>query len=264
MSGKLFYGMNEWVILGGLFVLILLATEIGFRLGHRVRPSNKEPIKSHHGTIEAAGLGLLALLLSFTFALAMSRYENRKQLVIGEANAIGTAFLRAQFLPDPHKTEVATLLRRYVDVRLSFYQAGVDPEKLNETNEETDQIHDALWAHAVAVGGKAPQENPTTLFIQSLNDVIDFQAKRLAAKDDHVPPLVLRLLYGVTILVLGVVGYGYGLGGRRDLLSTTAAALLITSVILVILDLDRPRRGLIKVSQQSLLTLRDSLNKSAP
>jgi len=102
------------------------------------------------------------------------------------------------------------------------------------------------------------------LFITSLNEVLDFQAKRLAAKEDHVPELVVELLYGATILSLGLVGYGCGLGGHRNFLSTTTAALLIVSVILVIVDLDRPRRGLIKVSQQSLLTLRDSLSKSAP
>jgi len=264
MSGELFYRVNEWVIFGGLLAVILLATEIGFRLGRRVQPNINEPTRSHNATIEAAALGLLALLLGFTFSMAMARYETRKRLVIEEANAIGATVLSARFLSEPQRTEVANLLRRYVEVRLSFYEAGIDREELRETNAETEQIHPALWSHAVAAGEKNPQGHPTSFFIASLNEVIDFQAKRLAAKEDHVPELVIELLYGATILALGLVGYGCGLGGRRNFLSTTTAALLIASVILVIMDLDRPRRGIIKVSQQSLLNLRDSLNKSAP
>jgi len=172
MSGELFYGMNEGIIFVLLFALILGAVEIGFRLGRRVHPSKKEPTRSQYATIQAAVLGLLALLLGFTFSRSMSRYETRRQLVVGEANAIGTAFLRTRFLPEPQRTEITTLLRRYVDVLLSFYQAGIDPDKLRETNKETNQIQNTLWSHAVAAGEKDSRSSPVALFIDSLNDAL--------------------------------------------------------------------------------------------
>jgi len=114
------FGLNEWLIVTIVIALFLSAIEIGFRLGRRGKAKGNEPTRSQVNVLQAASLGLLALLLGFTFSMALTRFDTRKQLVLDEANAIGTTFLRAQLLPDPARKEVSDLLRRYVDVGLSF------------------------------------------------------------------------------------------------------------------------------------------------
>ncbi len=249
------------VILVALITLFLLAAEVGFRGGrrHGRRAADRGP---QIGTIQGALLGLLALLLGFSFAMAQSRYDARRALVVDEANAIGTAYLRAQLLPRPEAQEIADALRRYVDVRLMRLREHVDELTLREALEESERLHDYLWARAV----KAAQQDPrpsTSLFIASLNEVIDVHTERLAAFRQHVPESVLLLLYFVAAVAMAVTGYAAGLGDQRSLGPTVATAILIAIVIVVIMDLDRPRRGLITVSQQSMMDLRDSLNRSA-
>jgi hypothetical protein len=253
------YRTNEWVILGVSIALFLLAIEAGFRLGRRSRPSVSEHAKSQINTIQGAMLGLLALLLGFTFAMAISRFEVRKQLVLDEANAIHTTFLRAQLLPQPQRQEVSNLLRQYVEVRLKFYQAGVDQDRLRKAENQAEQLHLLLWSHAAALGEKDPRAVTTGLFIQSLNEVIDLYSKRLTALENHVPEIILVLLYSVALVANGLIGYGCGLGERRNFYVTLMASMLIVFVILVIVDLDRPRRGLIGVSQERMLDLQHSL-----
>ncbi len=204
-------------------------------------------------------LGLLALLLGFTFAMTVSRFEVRKQLVLDEANAIHTTFLRAQLLPQPQRQEVSQLLRQYVEVRLKFYQAGVDPGRLREAERQAEQLHLLLWSYAAAIGEKDPRAVTTGLFLQSLNEVIDLYAKRLTALENHVPEIILVLLYSAALVANGLIGYGCGLGGRRNFYVTLTASMLIAFVIWVIVDLDRPRRGLIKVGQERLLDLHHNL-----
>ncbi len=128
MPGELLYGVKEWVIFVALFGLIFSATEIGFQIGRRLRSSIDDASRSEYNTIQGAVLGLLALLLGFTFAMSVSRYQAGKELIIDESNAIGTTFLRARFLPEPYGSEVSNLMRRYVDVLLKFYGSGIDPK----------------------------------------------------------------------------------------------------------------------------------------
>ena len=259
MTKDFLFHANEWVILGVSIALFLLAIEVGFRLGRRNRPNIGEHAKSQINTIQGAMLGLLALLLGFTFAMAISRYEARKQLVLDEANAIGTTFLRAQLLPQPQRQEVSQLLRQYVEVRMKFYKASVDPARLREAEKQTGQLHLHLWSYAAALGEKDPRAVTVGLFLQSLNEVIDLDSKRLTALENHVPQIILVLLYSVALAANGLIGYGCGLGGRRNFYVTLTASMLIAFVILVIVDLDRPRRGLIRVGQERMLDLHNSL-----
>jgi len=264
LSGEMLYGLNEWLIALIICTLFLCAIEIGFRLGRREKSKDNELTKSQINMLQAASLGLLALLLGFTFSMALARFDTRKQLVLEEANAIGTTYLRAQLLPDPARKEVSDLLRRYVDVRLEFYQSGINQRKLQRVDEETDKIHKALWAYAIAAGGQDSRAIPTGLFIQTLNEVIDLHAKRVTAMENHVPENIFLVLLIVAMLSLGLVGYGSGMAKNRNLLPTLISIILIASVILLIMDLDRPRRGFIKVSQQSLSDLRENLKKTTP
>ncbi len=259
MMEEFLYDLELGFILLGSLVFFLAATEIGFRLGRRAHSRVNADAKSELSILQGAIMGLLALLLGFTFSMAISRYEVRKQLVLDEANAIGTTYLRAQLLPEPERREVSNLLRSYVGARLEFYAAGVDEKKLDAAKRKTEGLHDQLWSHATTLGGRDPRAVTTGLFLQSLNEVIDLHSKRINALENHVPEIIIELLFFIAIIATGLIGYGCGVGGRRNFFVTLATSLLIAAVILVILDLDRPRRGLIRVSQQRLVELRDSL-----
>jgi hypothetical protein len=260
VSRDLLWDVDPRIILVALIALLLLAAEVGFRAGrrHGQRAPDTEP---HVGALQGALLGLLALLLGFSFAMAQARYDARRVLVVEEANAIGTAYLRAQLLPGPAAPEAADALRRYVDVRLTHLGERVDELALREAIVKTEQLHDYLWTRAANAARQDPSPI-TSLFVASLNEVIDLHARRLAALRNHVPEAVFLLLYFVAAVAMAVTGYAAGLGGHRSFWPTVTTAVLIAVVIVVVMDLDRPRRGLITVSQQSMVDLRDSLNRA--
>jgi len=260
MLTDILYSMNEWLLFGIISVLFFLASEVGFQIGRIRRADVDESGKSQINTLQAAILGLLALLLGFTFSMVLSRFDAREQMVLEESNAIGTCYLRAQMLPEPQKTEISKLLRQYVDVRLEVVRTG----NLQEIVSRSEKLHDQLWSQAVATEKKEPQRLITLLFIQSLNDVIDIHSGRLRAVLDQVPDMVWVLLFVLTIFAMGMIGFGSGLGKGHQLIPRLVVAVLIALVVLVIMDLGQPQRGLIRVSQQSMMMLRDSINRPAP
>jgi hypothetical protein len=240
----------------------LAIIEISFRFGRRRAAKAEIPLRSHIGALQGALLGLLALLLGFAFAMAVSRFDNRKALVLEESNAIGTTYLRAQLLPQPQRQELKKLLRAYVEARLDFYDAGIDRARFDAANAAAARLSEQLWTVAIALAEKDPRSVPAGLFVQSLNDVIDLSEKRLQALENHVPETVLHLLFGVAAVALGFIGYGCGLDGQRRSVSTTLVSLLIALVLVVIVDIDRPRRGLIKVSQDSMVRLKATIEQT--
>jgi hypothetical protein len=264
MSGELLYGVNGVLIGIVLFILLMAAVEFGHRIGLRVVKKINDESKSPVGIISGAILGLLALLLGFTFAMAQSRFDLRQQGVVEESNSIATAVLRSRLLPEPVRTETTGLLRSYVDVRLDFYRAGQNPTQLQEVADKSRRIQDQLWAGAQAAVAKDDREVTSGLFLESLNDAFDQGAKRLSAMENHVPESVLLLLFTVALVAVLGVGYECGLGGHRHLLTTTMMAGLIVLVIWVIIDLDRPRRGIIRVNQNPMIRLQESLKNDLP
>lgn len=264
MSGEILDGLVDGLFLAVTIGVLIAATEIGYRVGRRGQSGGNESTRSHIGMLEAALLGVLALLLGFTFSMAGSRFDTRRQLAVNEANAIGTTYLRAQILPEPSRREASNLLRRYVDVRLESYGSNLDQRKLQEMKDNTERLQNELWSRAIAEGKQDPRAITTGLFIQSLNEVIDLYSKQRAGMKNRVPKVIFVVIYVVAIISMGMVGYGAGMGGLRNLKSTMTAAVLIASVIFLIADLDDPTRGLVTVHQQSLVDLRDSLSKTAP
>jgi hypothetical protein len=156
-------------------VFLGLVLEAGYRAGtwrHKHTPDEREiPV----GAMIASILGLVALVLGFTFGLAASRFDARRMAVLEEANAIGTCYLRSRLLPEPDGTEIARPLREYVSVRISGTSGG-DPD---EHIRRSEQLHDLLWTQATAAAAKNSSAITTGVFIQSLNDVIDVHAKRV-------------------------------------------------------------------------------------
>ena len=264
MPNRLLYYVDAEVIALLLFLALIAALEVGYRLGRRARAQTDDTAKSQSGTIEGAIIGVLALLLAFTLSMSIARYDTRRQLVLEEANAIGTTYLRAKLLPAPYPTQAAGLLRQYVANRLEFYNAGIDAARLQAANDQAAQLQGQLWGIATAASAQDNRSLSTSLFVQSLNDTIDLQATRLAATRNIVPETVVLLLLTVAIAMAAIVGYNSGLSNRRHLFAGVMLIVLITLIVWILIDLDRPARGLILVSQQSMIDLQDSLNKDIP
>jgi hypothetical protein len=228
---------------------ILAACEIGHRLGVRAAARGGDNV----ATLESAVLGLLALIIGFTFAMALSRFEARRDAVLNEANAIGTTALRARLLPQPHRKETLNLLREYVKIRLDAAERPPSQTELKIEIDRSNTIQEALWQQAKAMAAKDNGMVPTGLFIQTLNEMIDNQAKRLAALRNQVPNIVLLSLFGLAIIAIGFTGYDSGLDPRRTRPPVYLIGLLVAVVILLIVDLDRPSGGFIRVSQQPMI-----------
>ena len=244
-----------WSILPLTILISLLSVELGYRLaGYRLRQSQEEK-ESPVGGMVGGTLGLLAFMLAFTFGLAGSRFEDRRQVVLSEANAIGTTYLRAAMLPEPMRTEGRNLLREYVDVRLEAVQSG----KVNEAIVKSEELQNKLWSQAVAATEK--DRSPITgLFVASLNEVIDLHATRvMAGLRSRVPGVIWIVLYLLAILTMVIIGYHSGMVHSRRSIATIVLVLGFSSVLYLIADLDRPGQGTLRVSQQSMIDLRNSM-----
>lgn len=237
----------------------LLALEVGYRLGQRRQDKTDEPDKSHTSALQGATLGLLALLLGFTFAMAVSRFDNRKTVIVDQANAIGTAELRSRLLGTPYAEKAAPLFRDYVDAWLQYRFAGDDIAAAKAAEDRAFLIENQLWIMVREVTAADPHSLPASLFTSAMNDVIDMHEKRNRSVKDRVPDPVMWLLFAVSALALGQVAYSCGLSGRRRQVANVVFAFVIALVMVVILDIDRPRRGLIQASQESMIRLQQSL-----
>ncbi|MGH9867021.1 MAG: hypothetical protein ACREAA_02505 [Candidatus Polarisedimenticolia bacterium] len=259
MSTDFLYGQSEILILLALFGMLLLACEAGFQLGRRNKPP--EQVRAHISNIEGALLGLFALLLGFTFAMALSRFELRRQMVVQEANAIGTAALRARLLPADERAEVTEMFRRYVAIRLAAASGPNLPSpEHRELDAEAGRLQEQLWLKASAAAEADTRSVPAGLLLQAMNQLIDIKGERDASLANRVPESVLMLLFGFAVLTSGVLGFANGLAGARTMGTVAILSVLICLVMLVIIDLDRPRRGLIRVSQDSMIAVQKTLD----
>lgn len=245
-----------------MLISFFAAIEIGFRLGRRRSAGADDDFKSHIGSLQAALLGLLALLIGFVFAMAVSRYDTRKELLLDETNAITSTYLRARLLEEKYEQELIGLLRAYVDARLAFHDAGIEPARLNAAIDETLNVQEQLWRVATVVAEKDSHSVAAGMFVQSLNEMIDTHEKRIRALDNHVPDPVLYLVFLVALLSFGFIGYGCGLVKQRHFITTALVSVLVAFSLSVILDLDRPRRGLLKINQDSLIKLKQTLEQN--
>jgi hypothetical protein len=245
-----------WGLFLTIVVLVLAAIEGGYRLGrHRHHRSSREK-DAPVGAMVGATLGLLAFMLAFTFGMAASRFDTRKQLVLDEANAIGTTYLRTAMLPEG-RDEIRALLRSYVDARLTAVRSGQVAEEILASEEMQGQ----LWSAATAVGLQHPDSIVVGLFVESLNEVIDLHAKRVTAGlRNRIPGTIWVALLTIATLSLAAMGYHAGLVGTVRSLAIIVVAVTFSAVIALIADLDRPQEGSLTVSQQALIDLRQSMN----
>jgi hypothetical protein len=258
------YDHSSVFIVTVLLLGLILVVEIGHLVGLRYMPQSTDAVKSQVNTIQGSLLGVLALLLGFTFSLALQRYDTRSQAVVAEANAIGTAMLRAELLPPSVRVETQQVFRQYLQQRVAAAEISLDRhDERQAALEQSNATLDQLWAYARQAASADPNPVNSGLFIQALNDVIDTYGLRDAALNRHVPELVLFLLFGTFAMAAGLVGFSSGLSGKRIFFPTYVLIVLIALLVFLIIDLDRPRRGLIAVSQQSLIDLNVKANMTA-
>ena len=240
----------------GVFALITMACyEAGFRLGRWWQDREPGEQEGPTGMLVGSILALLAFLLAVTMGMASDRYDARRAVVLEEANAIGTTYLRAGYLPEPASSETRELLREYVPLRLTLTEAS----NLDSDIARSVAIHAELWAIGENVARTTDQGDLVSLYLDSLNEVIDLHETRITARFARVPQTVLLLLVGGSALSLAMVGYSAGLTRRRSLLSAVVLVLALGAVITIVVDLDRPREGFIQVSQQPLIDLEQQI-----
>ncbi len=247
--------------LPGLFAaavaMILVANECGYRLGRARSGQRGKESESPVGGMVGAELGLLAFLLAFTFGIAASRYDTRREVLLDEANAIGTAYLRAAMLAEPHRGEVQRLLRDYVDLRI----VAAEGATIEQAIRQSEDLHGRLWSEAVAAAADNPRSVPVGLFIQALNEVIDLHAKRVTAGlRSRISTPVWAVLFGVALLSFVAMGYQSGLIKTSRSPGVVVVAITFAAVIWLVADLDRPGQGWLRVSQQPMIELRNSMD----
>ena len=248
-----------------LFAMLSAARELGTVVHRRLTRRAGDPDdgdSSDEGFILSAALGLLALLLAFTFGLALSRYEARRELVVAESNAIGTAYMRAQVLDAPERERLSGLLAAYARTRLAFGLAEQQdkPGYLASSRAQRVEIEIATLEIVRPIRGAAL--GPSLL--AATNEVVDLGAAREAALEARLPTTVVTALLAFTVITALIIGYVLAGTRSRHRVATSVLFVLLTMAIWIILDLDRPRRGTIVVSQDPMAELVKSLPSGPP
>jgi len=244
-----------WVMAVVIAVVLLGACEMGYRVARR----RDDVEKSDEGHVLSAMLALLGLLVGFTFSIAVTRHELRRSLVVEEANAIGTEYLRAQLVPEPFRTRLVEALRRYTDARLSLADAGEDRAAIARAESIAESLQKQMWTTTVAAEPYVEPAALTSLVTSGMNTLIDAASSRHAALDARLPTVAFGSLLLYATVAAAMLGFVSGSGRHRSRAGANVLLMLLTLALGLILDLDRPRRGTIEVSQQPLIDLRASM-----
>jgi hypothetical protein len=245
------------VVTLGLTLILLGAVELGYRLG--LRSKADKGVLSHTNGWEAALLGLLALLIGFTFAMAVSRFDIRRQLIVEEANAIEATALRAGYLDPPVRDRIDGLLAHYLEARIRFYDAGMDWRRTDAADADTKVLQHQVLAQVTSVARANPDSEMGALLMEGADELVKAETRRRAAIDNHVPMAVFFVLMMVAATSMAATGYSCGLHRKRLCLGMILMPVLIALVVAQVFDLDYPRAGLIRAGQGALLRLRHAL-----
>ncbi len=251
--------LNIFVIFAITAVGLMLVVEIGYRVGRTIHERSKDEKETPVFAVSAATLGLLAFMLALTFGLVADRFQTRRNLVRDEANAIGTAYLRADFLPEPDRAEAKRLLRLYTDERVHAVLAG-DRKGIDQALRDAPRFQQQLWEMAVRHGSKDLNSDIGALYVASLNQVIDLHALRVtAALQTRIPSGVMLVLYALIFFGMISIGYQTGIAGSKRSLAILIMVVSFAMVLSLIVFIDRPFGG-IRISQQPLINARAAMN----
>ena len=245
-----------WSIYNLTAVGLFLAAETGFRLGKLVQEGWPDQSEPSVGVMVGAALALLGFLLALVTSIAIGNFNQRRQLVVSEANAIDTTYLRAGYLADPYGVESRKLLREYVNLRTK----ALDPRARELAIARSEQIHDELWLFAEEVAKEDPGPI-TALYLSSLNQVIDLHSERINAELGYrVPPIIVLGLYVVAVMTMVLIGVHDSYREKHNLIALIMVVLIVSVVLLVIIDMDRSNVGMLQIPQKALIDLQQRLN----
>jgi hypothetical protein len=245
-----------------LFLGMLLLLDVGRRIGVRRRAHDPEGAGAGVGAVDGAVFALLGLLIAFTFSGAAARFDVRRTLIVEEANMIGTAYLRLDLLPAETQPALRDLFRRYVDSRLETYRKLPDLKAAMAELARSTQLQGEIWTQAVAAGRLEGAPPPATmLLLPALNQMIDITTTRTMASQMHPPMAIFAMLYVLALAGALLAGFGMAGGKTRDWLHMLAFAAVLALAVYVIIDIEYPRLGLIRVDafDQALVDIRASM-----
>jgi len=255
------YALLAGLLALGVFIGMVILQEIGRRVGQRRLARDPEGARAGVGAIDGAVFGLLGLLVAFTFSGAASRFDVRRQLVVEEANAIGTAYLRLDVLPHEAQPALRDKFRRYVEARLDAYRKLPDIAAAKEGLARASVLQGEIWGEAVAASRAASPQPATMLLLPALNAMIDITTTRTMAAQMHPPAVIFAML--ILLALTGALLAGAGMGGGKDRswIHMVGFAAAMALAVYVILDIEFPRLGLIRVDaiDQVLVELRESM-----
>ena len=257
VQAVLFFGLSSFLLGLMLFAVVFGATLAGIAVGRSQR-HRSEQLREPFAALQAALLGVVGLLLAFGLAMAVGRYETRRAAVVDDANAIGTTYLRAQTLPEPLRSRSLNRLVAYTDVSLRLSRAVPGSSAARRAGLAAGRLQRELWALGGRALDAAPRDSAPRLYVETLNEMIDMQTVRVAALNNRVPPAVLVLEIAGAAIALGLLGVYLAVVGQ-GVLTVVLAAALVTLLLLVTFDLDRPTRGIIRVPSAPLTALRVSM-----
>jgi hypothetical protein len=253
-----FFSLSSWELGLLIFGVIGGAAAVGVAAG-RVARSRADSYREPIGVLQGALLGVVGLILAFGLSLAVGRYQDRRGDVVADANTIGTTYLRAQTILEPQRTASLDLLRRYNDlaIRLTYERPG--STALARTTAAQGAIQQQLWRLAGQSLNRSPTDSAPRLYVQTLNEMIDQQTVRVAGLNNRVPDAVLWLELIGAAFAVGLLGLHLATLGK-GVVPVFAAAALVSLLVLVTFDLDRPTRGLIEVPAAPLLAQRATMS----
>lgn len=249
------------LFVGFLFLGMLAMLEIGRRIWLRHGALAAEGARPGLGAVEGAIFGLMGLLVAFTFAGAAARFDARKQLIVEEANEIGTAYLRLDLLPPAARPPLQEKFRQYTDARLASYRAFPDLAAATRENDRAMKLQGEIWQGAIAGCQESPSTVATMLLLPALNGMFDITTTRSAALRNHPPYIIFGLLGALALAASLLAGYGMAGSAARSWLHIVGFAAILTFTVYVILDLELPRLGMIRVDDfdRVLQEVRDAM-----
>jgi hypothetical protein len=257
------YQQNPILIIAALLLVTAISAEVGFRLGHRWHSRFDDARRGHFGSILGSLLGLLALLLSFTFAMSANRYDARRQLVINDANTLEGLYLQSSLLPEAQRKSFKQLLKAYVDLRsrIVLMRHDASAKEASELSAQAEAIHGRMWNVVREASQLEPPPRMVDWMLRGLMDAMSIHRSRMFAWASRVPDSVIWLLMLGCVTGIGAIGLSGGLGNHRGLPARIIVTVLLCATIYVVLDLDRPHEGFIRINQSPMLHLEQILNK---